>query len=173
MKTTKWVQGLTAGIALLACSTVATEVYAKPRVAVLAFELKDVTLAPGIPAEIKRTAAIRPALEAELNKAGYEWVDISASAQQHAAAGEGYLFDHADAAAELGKQYGVDYVLVGRLHKPSFLFFYLLARLVDVHKGSFAGDYVYEVKGGEKKLVANGVAELTEKITHTLANSPY
>jgi hypothetical protein len=60
-------------------------------------------------------------------------------------------------------------VLVGRLHKPSFLFFYLLGHLVDVKKQTLAGEYTYEVKGGEKKLVAKGVESLTEKIDKTLS----
>ncbi|MDD1638045.1 MAG: DUF3280 domain-containing protein, partial [Methylococcaceae bacterium] len=107
---------------------------AKPRIAVLDFELKDMTLAPGIPAEITRTASIKPMLENELKKSGYEIVSITQDAQQQATAGIGYLFDHPDAAAQLGHKYGADYVLVGRLHKPSFLFFYLMVHLVDVKK---------------------------------------
>ena len=126
------------------------------------------TLAPGIPAEITRTASIKPMLESELKKSGYEIVPITEEAQQQATAGVGYLFDHPDAAAQLGKKYGADYVLVGRLHKPSFLFFYLMAHLVDVKKEALAGEYLYEVKGGEKKLVAQGVEGISEKITKTL-----
>ena len=141
---------------------------AKPRIAVLDFELKDMTLAPGIPAEITRTASIKPMLEDELKKSDYEIVHITQDAQQQATAGVGYLFDHPDAAAQLGNNYGADYVLVGRLHKPSFLFFYLMAHLVDVKKEALVGEYLYEVKGGEKKLVAQGVEGITEKITKTL-----
>jgi hypothetical protein len=144
------------------------DVDAQPRIAVLDFELMDMTLAPGIPAEISRTASIKPMLENELKKSGYEIVSINFDAQQQATAGVGYLFDHPDAAAQLAGKYGADYVLVGRLHKPSFLFFYLLGHLVDVKKQTLAGEYTYEVKGGEKKLVAKGVESLTEKITKTL-----
>ncbi|MDD1623606.1 MAG: DUF3280 domain-containing protein, partial [Methylococcaceae bacterium] len=125
--------------------------------------------APGIPAEIKRTASIKPMLENELKKSGYEIVSITQDAQQQATAGIGYLFDHPDAAAQLGHKYGADYVLVGRLHKPSFLFFYLMVHLVDVKKESLAGEYIYEVKGGEKKLVAQGIEGIAEKITKTLS----
>jgi len=35
---------------------------ARTKIAVLEFELKDMTLAPRIPAEIKRTASIKPLL---------------------------------------------------------------------------------------------------------------
>ena len=154
--------------ALLLCFGFA-DVTAEPRIAVLDFELKDMTLAPRISAEITRTASIRPMLENELKKSGYEIESISQGAQQQATAGIGYLFDHPDAAAQLGNKYGADYVLVGRLHKPSFLFFYLMAHLVDVKSQALAGEYLYEVKGGEKKLVAQGVEGISEKITKTLS----
>jgi hypothetical protein len=141
---------------------------AETRIAVLDFELKDVTLAPRIPTEILRTASIKPMLENELKHSGYELVRIPEDAQQQATAGVGYLFDHADVAAELGDKYGADYVVVGRLHKPSFLFFYLMAHLVDVKKATLAGNYLSEVKGGEKKLVSKGVENLAAKIIKTL-----
>jgi hypothetical protein len=144
------------------------DVGAETRIAVLDFELKDVTLAPRIPSEISRTASIKPMLENELKKSGYELVSIPEDAQLQATAGVGYLFDHADVAAQLGDKYGADYVVIGRLHKPSFLFFYLMAHLVDVKKEALAGEYLYEVKGGEKKLVAQGIEGITEKITKTL-----
>ena len=51
-------------------------VFAETRIAILDFELKDLTLAPRIPAEIKRTASIKPLLEAELKKAAYVIIDI-------------------------------------------------------------------------------------------------
>ena len=140
----------------------------KLRIAVLDFELKDLTLAPGIPAEIARTASIKPLLEKELEKSGYEIVAIARDEQLKATAGVGYLFDHPEIAAALAGQYGADYVIVGRLHKPSFLFVYLMAHLIDVGKAKWVGDYISEVKGGEKKLTLKGVESLTVKINRTL-----
>jgi hypothetical protein len=145
------------------------DVTAETSIAILDFELKDMTLTPRIPAEISRTASIKPMLENELKKSGYEVVSIPEGAQQQATAGVGYLFDHADVAAQLGTNYGADYVVVGRLYKPSFLFFYLMAHLVNVKKATLAGEYLYEVKGGERKLVAQGVEGITKKITKTLS----
>jgi hypothetical protein len=153
--------------AFLICLAFA-DVSANPRIAVLDFELKDMTLAPRIPAEITRTASIKPMMESDLKKSGYDIVPISQDAQQQATAGVGYLFDHPDVAAQLGKKFDADYVIVGRLHKPSFLFFYFMAHLVDVKREALIGEYLYEVKGGEKKIVAQGVEDITEKITKTL-----
>ncbi|MDD5577965.1 MAG: DUF2380 domain-containing protein [Methylobacter sp.] len=146
-----------------------TSVAAATRIAVLDFELKDLTLAPRISAEIARTASVKPMLENELKKSGFEIVSIDQYAQYMATAGVGYLFDHHDVAAKLAEKYGADYVIVGRLHKPSFLFVYLMAHLIEVRSEKLVGNYLSEVKGGEKKLTLKGVESLAVKINNTLA----
>lgn len=141
---------------------------AKPSIAVLDFELRDLTLLPGIPEEKQRTASVKPMLETELKKSGYEIISIPLAAQAEATSGFGYLFDHHDLAAQLGQRYHADYVLVGRLHKPSFLFVYLMGHLIDVKKQVLIADYLSEVKGGDKKLTGKGVEDLAVKINTTL-----
>jgi Protein of unknown function (DUF2380) len=150
-------------------SLFSVDVTAQPRVAVLDFELKDLTLKPGVPQEIERTASVKPMLEEELHKSGYEIVAIPMDAQLQATSGVGYLFDHHDIAAQLAQKYDADYVIVGRLHKPSFLFVYLMAHLVDVKQQLLIADYLSEVKGGEKKLTRKGVESLVVKINDTLS----
>ncbi|WKJ91559.1 DUF2380 domain-containing protein [Methylomonas montana] len=141
---------------------------AQTRIAVLDFELKDLTLAPGVPEELMRTASIKPLLEKELKSAGYTIVEVASQTQQAANSGVGYLFDHADAAAQLGKQVDADYVLVGRLHKPSFLFAYLMGHLVRVADAKLIGDYISESKGPNAKLTIKAVESLAGKIDHDL-----
>lgn len=141
---------------------------AQTRIAILDFELKDLTLAPGVPEELMRTASIKPLLEKELKSAGYAIVEVASQTQQTANSGVGYLFDHADAAAQLGKQVDADYVLVGRLHKPSFLFAYLMGRLVRVADAKLIGDYISESKGPNAKLTIKAVESLAGKIDHDL-----
>jgi hypothetical protein len=155
-------------IALTVLCLASLNSFAGQRIAVLDFELKDLTLAPGIPAEVERTAGIRAMLENELIKAGYEVVPVSLEAQRRANAGVGYLFDHDDAAAELARQAGADYILVGRLHKPSFLFAYLMGHLVRVRDSQLIGNYISEIKGSDKKLTLKGVESLIVKIDNTL-----
>lgn len=145
-------------------------VFAETKIAILDFELKDLTMAPRIPAEIKRTASIKPLLEAELKKAGYVIISIDPKSQENADSGFGYLFDHNDIAANLGKQFGADYVLVGRLHKPSFLFAYLMGHLIRVSDAKLIGDYVSEAKGPNQKLTVKAVESLTVKIDNALDN---
>ncbi len=143
-------------------------VYAEVRVAILNFELKDVTYLPNRPEEIERTASIKPLLSAELQKAGLTILPIDSAAQQALNMGEGYLFDHVDVAAQLGKQVNADYVIVGRLHKPSFLFAYLLTEIVDVKSGTLIDSLSVETKGGEKKLTGKAIEMLADKINEVL-----
>ena len=143
-------------------------VFAEVRVAILDFELKDVTYLPNRPEEIERTASIKALLSAELKKAGLIIVPIDSAAQHALNLGEGYLFDHVDVAAQLGKQVNADYVIVGRLHKPSFLFAYLLTEIVDVKSGMLIDSLSVETKGGEKKLTAKAVEMLADKINTVL-----
>ena len=140
------------------------------KIAILEFELKDMTLAPRIPSEIKRTASIKPLLEAELKSADYTIIDIDLESQKMADGGVGYLFDHDDVAAKLGKQFGADYVLVGRLHKPSFLFSYFMGHLIRVGDAKLIGNYISEAKGPNIKLTIKTVQSLTVKIDKTLDN---
>ncbi len=145
-------------------------VFAETKIAILDFELKDLTLAPRIPSEIKRTASIKPLLETELKTADYVIINIDPESQKNANAGIGYLFDHHDIAAKLGKQFGADYVLVGRLHKPSFLFAYMMGHLVRVGDEKLIGNYISEAKGPNIKLTVKTVESLAVKIDKTLDN---
>ncbi len=151
--------GLTFGISVT---------YAETKIAILAFELKDLTLAPGIPAEIKRTASIKPLLSQELSRAGYKILEVDEIQYQQLNAGPGYLFEHHDVAARLGEKVAADYVLVGRLHKPSFLFAYLMGHLVRVSDGRLVGNYISEAKGPHVKLTKKTVESLAVKIDRDL-----
>jgi hypothetical protein len=143
-------------------------VYAEVRVAILDFELKDLTYLPNRPEEIQRVASIKPLLTAELKKAGLTVLPIDSAAQQALNMGEGYLFDHVDVAAQLGKNVNADYVIVGRLHKPSFLFAYLLTEIVAVKSGQLIDSLSVETKGSEKKLTGKAIEMLADKINEVL-----
>ena len=133
-------------------------------IAVLDFELNDLTLDPGNAAERERTASIKPMLRDLLAAKNHNMVEVSAAAQSAADRGAGYLFDHSDVAAALGHTVGADWVIVGRVHKPSFLFVYLKAHVVNVHTGELAADLVVEVKGPQQALTRRGAERLAEQI---------
>jgi hypothetical protein len=142
--------------------------FAQTKIAILDFELHDLTMAPRIPAEIERTATVKGMLENELKSAGYQIIPVQLDSQKYANSGVGYLFDHDDVAADLAKSVGADYILVGRLHKPSFLFAYLMGHLVKADNAALLGNFIVESKGGDKKLTLKGVETMTVKIDKIL-----
>ncbi len=144
-------------------------VYATTRIAILEFELLDLTLAPRIQEEKERAASIKPMLEKILEaKDGYQLININSKAQHKANQGVGYLFDHHDVVAKLGQQFGAEFIVMGRVHKASHLFVYFLVQLVNVKTQRLVGNYVVEIKGPQKKLTIKGVERVAEKINKTL-----
>ncbi len=124
---------------------------------------------PGTAAELERTASIAPLLRNELKKKyDYHIISIAADIQEAADLSVGYLFDHADVAADLCKQHGADWITVGRLHKPSFLFAYLKTHLINCNTKQLAGNYTIEVKGDAQQVTQKGVAKLAIEINATL-----
>lgn len=147
---------------------VSFSVYAKGSITVLDFELNDVTSNPGVAEEVERTASLKRLLEESLSAKDYPIVSIDPAAQAEANKGFGYLWDHSDEAAMLGKASGSDFVIVGRLHKPSFLFAYLMAHLVDAKTGDVVGDFIVEVKGQQRNITVKGVESLGRQIDKRL-----
>ncbi|MGH8509898.1 MAG: DUF2380 domain-containing protein [Gammaproteobacteria bacterium] len=143
--------------------------FAQTRIAVLEFELHDLTLLPRTPEELERTASVAPLLRAALvKKGGYESVTIAPDTQAKANAAFGYLFDHPEVAAELGARFGAEWVAIGRLHKPSFLFAFLMVHLVNVNSQRLTGDLVVRVEGRLKNVTERGVVRLAEQIVQTI-----
>ncbi len=136
-------------------------------IAVLDFELVDLTLDARNFTELERTASIKPMLEKALIDSSQATVAVEPAAQRAADKGVGYLFDHADVAAALGRSVGAKWVVVGRVHKPSFLFAYLKARLIDVASSEQVAELVVEVKGPQKELTQRGVKNLAQQIVGT------
>ena len=144
-------------------------VRADTRIAVLDWELKDLTLIPNTPEELERTASIKPLLQKELKKnSAYIMVNTDSDTQKEADEGVGYLFNHHEIAASLGKKFAAQYIVVGRVHKPSFLFSYLMAHLIEVKTERLIGNYVIEIKGPSKKITGKGIEALAKKIKGTL-----
>ncbi|WP_019867089.1 DUF2380 domain-containing protein [Methylovulum miyakonense] len=143
-----------------------TVVHAAQRIAVLAFELNDLTSLPNTPQEQVRTASIRPLLEAAIRQAddGYETVPVSPQAQAMANGSFGYLFRFHDLAAKLGGQAQADWVVVGQHSKPSFLFSYLMAHVINVKTGMLAASFDVELKGNHEAVTRHGAVALAKKI---------
>lgn len=142
--------------------------FAAPRIAILNFELNDITSLPNTPQEQLRTATIRPLLEQAISLTGdFEIIDVNAEAQAQANSSFGYLFRFSDLAAKLGEQFGADWIVVSQHSKPSFLFSYLMAHVINVKTRTLVASYAIELKGTHEKVTQRGVKSLANKI-HTL-----
>jgi len=143
---------------------------AAQRIAILNFELNDITSLPNTPQEQVRTASISPLLEQAISQTGdYEIIHINTEAQAAANSSFGYLFRFNDLAAKLGKQFGADWIVVSQHSKPSFLFSYLMAHVINVKDQTLAASYDIELKGNHEKVTQHGVRSLANKI-HALIN---
>lgn len=141
-------------------------------VAVLDFELRDLTPLPDTPEELERTASLAPLMQRALAaKSGYDVVAVASDAQARANAGPGYLYDRPELAAELGTQYGADWVVVGRLNKVSFLVSDLQAQVVNVRTRQVVAVPIVELKGfgGNKELIEKGAESLAAQIDRAIA----
>jgi hypothetical protein len=138
---------------------------AAPRIAILNFELNDITSLPNTPQELLRTASIQPLLEQAISQSGdYEIVQIKTKDQQAANSSFGYLFRFNDLAAKLGEQYNTDWIVVSQHSKPSFLFSYLMAHVINVKTQTLAASYAIELKGNHEKVTQHSVKSLANKI---------
>lgn len=145
---------------------------AAPRIAILDFELIDITSLPNAPKELIRTASIKPLLEQALHQVGdYDVNQIDDDTQKVAKSGQGYLFRFHDIAANLGDPLDADWIIVGQHSKPSFLFSYLMVKLVNVKTGHLEANYAIELKGNHTKVTKRGVMKLAKEISRTIVNS--
>jgi len=152
---------------LLIC--VASTGVAAPRIAVLDFELNDITSLPNTPKELERTATMAPLLIEAFNETGhYQTVAIPSNEQKAANSSFGYLFRFPDEAAKLGQQQQVDWIVVSQHSKPSFLFSYLWVYLVDVQSKTSVARYDIELKGSHEKVTRHAIASLAKKIHDTI-----
>jgi hypothetical protein len=141
----------------------AGQTYANNRIAILDAELDDATMLPNVASEITRTASFKPLLETAL-QSHYQIVAVDKAVQQQANAGKGYLFEHHDLSAELGKKLGADWVLVLQHRKLSFMYSTLLVHLINVKTQRLAGNYFAELKGSNQTVTEKSIQALAVKI---------
>jgi hypothetical protein len=144
--------------------------YAAQRIAVLDFELNDITSLPNTPAERQRTASMAPMLRRSLAQAdGYQIVYIDPGVQTSSNPGLGYLFRFDDLVARLGREYGADWIVVSQHSKPSFLYSYLMVHLIRVNSGALVGRYDIELKGNHAEVTRHGIERLSAQIRKAIS----
>ena len=142
---------------------------ASANVMVLDFELKDLTIYEDNTDELERTAKFKPLLEQALNDLGQlQIVSFNLNDQKRADIGKGYLYDHHELVAELGQANAAQWVVVGRVHKPSYLFSYLKVQLIDVAKSTMVADLTVELKGQQDKFLKKSVKRLAIQIIEAI-----
>lgn len=141
------------------------------KLAVLAFELHDFTQLPAPPAELARTQSAQITLTNELQAAGYQLAQVDPVLQSQANQGFGYLVSHPDKAAELGKQLQADYVLVGRVQKPSYLFAYLIVQIIEVNTGKKLNELIVEAKGETVEATRRALVKIAQQVQEALPNT--
>jgi hypothetical protein len=151
--------------------------WADTKIAVPDFELLDLSMKLSDPQKVAEINAqeqqklrdielfLRKGLS---NKEGFTVVDISTEARNAADKSTGYLFDCAKCAAELGLSHDADYILIGRLHKPTYLFSYLIVRVFDNHEKKLVKEFRSEIKGDPKVAIPGAVGNLVNKLDKTL-----
>ena len=138
-------------------------------VAVLAFELQDITANPATPEELQRTQSAQPLLIQALQQQHYPAIAVTSEKQQVADKGFGYLYDHPEEAAQLAREQGADYIVSGRIFKSSFLFVHFLVRLVDAKTGKVVIDTAAEAKGPSNQAATERVlASLARQLVQRL-----
>ena len=95
---------------------------------------------------------------------GFTMIAVSNESRNDADKSVGYLFDCATCSAELGRNHNADYIIIGRLHKPTYLFSYLIARVFDTKTNELVKEYRSEVKGTPSKSIPGAVGLLLHKI---------
>jgi len=162
---------------LLSLTLIINSVSAQTTVAVPEFELLDLTMKLSDPQKVAEINAqeqqnlrdIEMFLRKGLaNKGSFIVVDVSTEAKNTADKSKGYLFDCAACSAKLGRNHNADHILIGRLHKPTYLFSYLIVRVFDSHQNKLVKEFRSEVKGDPRVAIPGAVANLINKIDKIL-----
>jgi len=104
------------------------------------------------------------------NMEGFTVIALSDDVRADADKSVGYLFDCASCSAELGRNNNADYIIVGRLHKPTYLFSYLIVRIFDSKTNKLVKEYRSEIKGLPNKSIPGAVGNLLHKINKDISH---
>jgi hypothetical protein len=141
------------------------------KVMVLDFPLHDLTGLPNPPEELARIAYFNLSFRQKLVDDGVEIVPVNDQVKAIVAAqSPTYLFDHTDIAADLAKDSGADYILIGVAMKPTYLFVYPRLLLVDVktNRKAFAAYVQMEGSWLNEHTTASSAKNLAEKVSADL-----
>lgn len=163
-------------MSLIACGNA----IAATKVGVLDMQLLNLTMKMSDPQKNAEKAAEdlkNIELTEELLRKGFQareqftLVEIDSEVQAEANKSVGYLFDRPEAAAELGEKFDADYVVVGRYHKPTYLFSYIILRVVDINTGKMIEEIKTEVKGRAQETIPTNIGNVMVKFDTLLGDN--
>jgi hypothetical protein len=146
----------------------AAEALKDTKIIVLDFQLHDLTDLPNAPAELKRIAFLSSSFKEKLAEKGLQLVPASEKLQAELTENNAaYLFDHPQLAAQLAKDSGADYLVLGLALKPTYLFVYPRIKVVDLATGEpvLSGYEQLESSAQDENTTANTARRLTDRIT--------
>jgi hypothetical protein len=164
-----------AWIAIIAAVLAASPPAPPPKIAVLDFELNDLTPTPNTPDEFAAIALASRLLRQSLaTNCGYVVVPVDSATQHRANSGLGYLFAHPTESARLARAAGADWVVVGQLTVSSPIVSEFHVELVRVDQATLASAVSIEVKGdpGDSALFATGIAHVARQLDRAIPSAP-
>lgn len=150
---------------------------AESKIAVPDFELLDLTMRLSDPAKVAEINAkeqeklrmIEATLRNELDKINrFSLVTTTSKQRNTADKSIGYLFDCTTCSVEFGRELGADYIIIGRHHKPTYLFSYIIVRIFDTANNRLVQEFRSEIKGAPNKAIPGAIYNLISKIDKKL-----
>ncbi len=140
------------------------------KVLVLDFGLRDETMLPKVPLEVKRNASLAPFLRARLSQIGIHVMPFVTSPELKVRLESGYLLAHPNLLADLGKAQGADWVIVGSQFKFSFLISSLSVQLIDSTSGLIVARTENALRGSmdDERMTSRTINSLAEDVNNIL-----
>ncbi len=150
------------GISLMGVNVV----YAKTYVAIMPFELNDVTQVGDKAELLEQTASLKTELVKFLKAERETFTSIFIEDEEYKASNpqHGHLYSNLSASRKLGALLEADYVLVGQHKKRTTSASRLLVKLVSMEEAAVIAEYEVNVSDGSKKSFLEAVEHLGEQI---------
>ena len=135
---------------------------------VLDFQLNDLTDLPNAPQELERIDYLSKTYKENLEKQGINIVPVADKLKSDIQnESPTYLFDHIEYVADVARESGADYVLIGVALKPTYLFVYPRILLVDTKqkKVVLASAFQLESSWTDQNTTANTARKIAEVVS--------
>lgn len=164
MSTLVWVSGCR--LLALVLLTMTLPALAASPIVVMEFGLKDDTLLPDVPLELARVATLAGYVRARLREQGHGVAEVVQESALTVQAGNGQLLAHLEPALALARPTGARWLVVGYMHKFSFLVGWTRAHVVEVASGRIVARAEADLRGGmaDTRMTARTARNLADQV---------